>query len=160
MAHHNYLIGHNTTPDRNKPNPSRLTALTPQNQPESPLLRGNQVICPKGALCTRSDCPQLNWGSQHSSGQARQVPAYQGKAPPVRNCNGKGPPLCLPDTQALPPLREREVLGSSRLAIHSTGRKDRASARFFQAFAQGRMGDSLNEDERLCLPCSYCRPPG
>ena len=43
MAHHNYLIGHNTNPDRNKTNPSRLTALTPQNQPERPLLRGNQV---------------------------------------------------------------------------------------------------------------------
>ena len=42
MAHHNYLIGHNTSPDRNKTNPSRLTALTPQNQPERPLLRGNQ----------------------------------------------------------------------------------------------------------------------
>ena len=42
MAHHNYLIGHNTNPDRNKTNPSRLTALTPQNQPERPLLRGNQ----------------------------------------------------------------------------------------------------------------------
>ena len=41
MAHHNYLIGHNTSPDRNKTNPSRLTALTPQNQPERPLLRGN-----------------------------------------------------------------------------------------------------------------------
>ena len=41
MAHHNYLIGHNTNPDRNKTNPSRLTALTPQNQPERPLLRGN-----------------------------------------------------------------------------------------------------------------------
>ena len=44
MAHHNYLIGHNTSPDRNKTNPSRLTALTPQNQPERPLLRGNQPI--------------------------------------------------------------------------------------------------------------------
>ena len=42
MAHHNYLIGHNTSPDRNKPNPSRLTALTPQNQPGRPLLRRNQ----------------------------------------------------------------------------------------------------------------------
>ena len=42
MAHHNYLIGHNTSPDRNKTNPSRLTALTPQNQPERPLLRGDQ----------------------------------------------------------------------------------------------------------------------
>ena len=47
MAHHNYLIGHNTNPDRNKTNPSRLTALTPQNQPERPLLRGNQPI-PQG----------------------------------------------------------------------------------------------------------------
>ena len=44
MARHNYLIGHNTSPDRNKPNPSRLTALTPQNQPERPLLRGNQGL--------------------------------------------------------------------------------------------------------------------
>ena len=44
MAHHNYLIGHNTNPDRNKTNPSRLTALTPQNQPERPLLRGNQGL--------------------------------------------------------------------------------------------------------------------
>ena len=44
MAHHNYLIGHNTSPDRNKTNPSRLTALTPQNQPERPLLRGNQPM--------------------------------------------------------------------------------------------------------------------
>ena len=52
MAHHNYLIGHNTSPDRNKTNPSRLTALTPQNQPERPLLRGNQHylvnVCPAG----------------------------------------------------------------------------------------------------------------
>ena len=46
MAHHNYLIGHNTSPDRNKTNPSRLTALTPQNQPERPLLRGNHVCIP------------------------------------------------------------------------------------------------------------------
>ena len=44
MAHHNYLIGHNTSPDRNKTNPSRLTALTPQNQPERPLLRGNHAL--------------------------------------------------------------------------------------------------------------------
>ena len=47
MAHHNDLIGHNSIPDRNNqiPHaqpPSRPTALTPQNQPESPLLRGNQ----------------------------------------------------------------------------------------------------------------------
>ena len=42
MAHHNYLIGHNTSPDRNKTNPPRLTALTLQNQPGRPLSRGNQ----------------------------------------------------------------------------------------------------------------------
>ena len=29
-------------PRPEQPNPSRLTALTPQNQPERPLLRGNQ----------------------------------------------------------------------------------------------------------------------
>ena len=40
MAHHNYLIGRNTSPDQKQI--SRLTALTPQNQPERPLLRGNQ----------------------------------------------------------------------------------------------------------------------
>ena len=44
MAHHNDLIGHNTSPDRNNQIP-RLTALTPQNQPERPLLRGNQCLC-------------------------------------------------------------------------------------------------------------------
>ena len=43
MAHHNDLIGHNTSPDRNNQIP-RLTALTPQNQPERPLLRGNQTL--------------------------------------------------------------------------------------------------------------------
>ena len=41
MAHHNDLIGHNTSPDRNNQIP-HLTALTPQNQPGRPLLRGNQ----------------------------------------------------------------------------------------------------------------------
>ena len=29
MARHNYLIGHNTSPEPEQPNPSRLTALTP-----------------------------------------------------------------------------------------------------------------------------------
>ena len=44
MAHYNDLIGHNTSPDRNNQIPSRLTALTPQNHPERPLLRGNQGV--------------------------------------------------------------------------------------------------------------------
>ena len=56
MAHHNYLIGHNTSPDRNKTNPSRLTALTPQNQPESPLLRGNQPLHPRAISGHPSPC--------------------------------------------------------------------------------------------------------
>ena len=65
MAHHNYLIGHNTNPDRNKTNPSRLTALTPQNQPERPLLRGNQTLILSQKVCagrirTNAPTPEYN----------------------------------------------------------------------------------------------------
>ena len=59
MAHHNYLIGHNTSPDRNKTNPSRLTALTPQNQPERPLLRGNQQLASVRSFFSESGGYQL-----------------------------------------------------------------------------------------------------
>ena len=49
MALYNDLIGHNTKPRPEQPNPAQLTALTPQNQPERPLLRGNQ------------NCDTLGW---------------------------------------------------------------------------------------------------
>ena len=44
MAHHNDLIGHTTSPDWNK-----TKSLTPQNQPERPLLRG--ILLDFGVQC-------------------------------------------------------------------------------------------------------------
>ena len=72
MAHHNYLIGHNTSPDRNKTNPSRLTALTPQNQPERPLLRGNQKLL--GVRPTKNVAPQWKKTKELIAGAAKGMP--------------------------------------------------------------------------------------
>ena len=43
MAHHNYLIGHNTNPDRNKTNPSRLTASRRRTNPKGPCYEGIMI---------------------------------------------------------------------------------------------------------------------
>ena len=44
MARHNYLIGHNTNPDRNKTNPSRLTASRRRTNPKGPCYEGINVV--------------------------------------------------------------------------------------------------------------------
>ena len=67
MAHHNYLIGHNTSPDRNKTNPSRLTALTPQNQPERPLLIAYYYLPPTAVGSFRTAAPAFRSATARSN---------------------------------------------------------------------------------------------
>ena len=85
MAHHNYLIGHNTNPDRNKTNPSRLTALTPQNQPERPLLRGNQDsrAYPATEVCDHYEISRKNFCEWYGSyrGVRNGRPSDEGQLP-------------------------------------------------------------------------------
>ena len=66
-------------PRPEQPNPSRLTALTPQNQPERPLLRGNQTYQDRGEASSPRPAAGVSAsrGSSASGGISTSAGAYR-----------------------------------------------------------------------------------
>ena len=68
MARHNYLIGHNTSPDRNKPNPSpnRPHAAEPTRKAlvtrESSLGKGCKSMCETSLVVYTASCSWIKFG--------------------------------------------------------------------------------------------------